>query len=98
MEFVTLIGAAAALASMVSFAPQAFKIIRTRDVSSISAAAFAVTVAAFALWLAYGAMKMDWPLIATNSVNLALSAFILTMKLLPQQKRDKVADALDPGA
>jgi len=98
MEIVTFVGAAAALASMVSFAPQAFKIIRTRDVSSISAAAYCVTVAAFALWLTYGALKMDWPLIATNGVNLALSAFILTMKLLPQPKREKVADALDPGA
>lgn len=98
MEPVTIIGSLAAIASTVSFTPQAWKIIRTRDTDAISAGMYALTVAGFALWTAYGVLLGQWPLIATNSICLLLSAFILTMKLLPRRERDKVADALDPEA
>lgn len=98
MEIVTIIGSLAAVASTVSFTPQAWKIIRTRDTDAISAGMYALTVAGFALWTAYGVLLGQWPLIATNSICLLLSAFILTMKLLPRRERDKVADALDPEA
>jgi VCBS repeat-containing protein len=43
MENVTLVGYLAALCSMTSFTPQAWKIIKTRDTSSISAPMYAVT-------------------------------------------------------
>ncbi len=98
MDTATLIGALAAIASTASFAPQAVKAVRTRDLSGISARGYAVTVSAFALWLAYGALLRQWPLVASNAVCLLLSGFILAMKLLPQRKRDKVADAVDPAS
>ena len=55
MNITTLLGAAAATASTISFAPQAIKIIRTRDTRAISTGMYIVTVLGFALWLAYGA-------------------------------------------
>lgn len=98
MDIVTLIGSLAALCSTTSFAPQAWKIIKSRDTSSISTGMYSVTVIGFALWLAYGIMRGEWPLIVTNAVCLALSGFILVMKLLPQEQKEKTADALDPSA
>ena len=98
MSLVTLIGSLAALCSTVSFVPQAWKIIRTRDTSGLSARMYAVTVAGFSLWFAYGILLGEWPLIVTNAVCLALSAFILMMRILPQRKKEAVADLLDPGA
>ena len=97
MSLSTLIGALAALCSTVSFVPQAWKIIRTRDTSGLSARMYAVTVTGFSLWLAYGIMLGEWPLIVTNAVCLALSAFILAMRVLPQRKKEAVADLIDPG-
>ena len=91
MSFVTLIGVFAAICSTVSFAPQAWKIIRTRETKDISTGMYLFTVTGFAAWTAYGALQSQWPLIASNSICLVLSAFILTMKLLPQGKKDKVA-------
>ena len=96
MDIVTLIGAAAALVSTLSFAPQAWRIIVTRETSAISFSAYTLTVAAFSLWTTYGVLKMDWPLIVPNAVCLVMAAFILMMKALPRRKREKVADALDP--
>ncbi len=96
MDPATLVGAAAAVASMASFSPQAFKIIRTRNMSGISAVGYAVTVVGFALWMAYGVLLGQWPLIITNGVCMLFAGFILAMKLLPAQQRDAVADKLDP--
>ena len=97
MPLVTIIGSLAAICSTVSFVPQACKIIRTRDTSGLSARMYAVTVTGFSLWLAYGIMLGEWPLIVTNAVCLALSAFILAMRILPQRKKEALADLLDPS-
>lgn len=76
----------AAICSTVSFAPQAVKIIRTHNTRDISLWMYLLTVSAFALWTAYGAMTAQWALVASNSICLGLSGFILVMKLLPDGK------------
>lgn len=98
MDATTLVGACATACSTASFVPQAWKVIRTRDTAAISKRMYVVTVAGFSLWLAYGLLLEQWPLILTNGICLALSAFILMMKLLPQRRREAVAAALDPKA
>jgi MtN3 and saliva related transmembrane protein len=98
MDLATVIGGFAALASTVSFTPQAWKIIRTRDTSALSAGMYAVTVTGFSLWLIYGLLLMQWPIIITNGLCLLLAAFILMMILLPRRKREAVAETLDPTA
>jgi len=80
---------------MVSFTPQAWKIIRTRETKDISAGMYSLTVSAFAFWCLYGALLREWPLIVSNGVCLALSGFILAMTLLPQRKKEAVADAIE---
>ncbi|MFU0505796.1 SemiSWEET family sugar transporter [Pseudaminobacter sp. NGMCC 1.201702] len=96
METVTLVGYLAALCSMTSFTPQAWKIIKTRDTGSISAPMYAITALGFACWLAFGIMKNEWPIIITNGVCLVLSAFILLMTVLPRAQKEAVAETLDP--
>jgi MtN3 and saliva related transmembrane protein len=94
-DYATVVGGVAAVLSTVSFVPQATKIIRSRDTSGISTGMYLVTVAGFTLWTTYGVMQSAWPLIASNGICLILSAFILTMKLLPQREKEKVANAVD---
>jgi MtN3 and saliva related transmembrane protein len=96
MGLVSWLGGAAAVASTLSFAPQAVKVIRTRRTADISAGMYALTVCAFGLWLAYGAMLGQWPLIASNAICFLLAAFILMMKLLPARKKKAVARRLTP--
>ncbi len=96
MDTATIVGTFAALASTASFAPQAWKIIKSRSTHDISAGAYTLTVSGFMLWTVYGLLLMQWPLIVTNSICLVLSAFILTMKLLPRPAKNQVADILDP--
>lgn len=98
MERIQLLGAVAAIASMSSFLPQAWKIVKSRQTRDISVVMYAVTVFGFACWLLYGALLGQLPLIVSNAVCLAASGFILGMALLPRRARDQVADALDPAA
>jgi MtN3 and saliva related transmembrane protein len=98
MDVTAYIGAAAALCSTASFAPQAWRIIKTRDTSSISAKTYVLTVAAFLLWMSYGWLRQDWALILPNAICFLLAGFILAMTLLPQRKKEAVADSLDPNS
>lgn len=96
MNWIAVAGTLAALCSTISFVPQAWRIVRTRDTAAISPLTYSLTVTGFALWTAYGIGFGEWPLIVTNSICFVLSAFILMMTLLPRAKKEAVADRVDP--
>ncbi len=97
MDAISIIGFLAAACSVTSFVPQAVKILRTRDTSSLSPPMYALTTTGFLLWTAYGVGQGQWPLILTNAICFLLAAFILTMTLLSSRKKKAVAEALDPN-
>lgn len=75
------IGYAAAILTTASFAPQALKIIRTKDTSGISLGMYVLFVAGTGLWLAYGVLNDSWPIALANGVTMALATVILGLKL-----------------
>jgi MtN3 and saliva related transmembrane protein len=81
------VGVAAAVCSMVSFVPQIIKLLREQDASAVSLRMYLVTVVGFALWTTYGVLLGQWPLIASNLVNLSLAVFIVVLKLYFSSRR-----------
>ena len=81
MGLVDAIGAIGAVLTTVCWLPQAIQILRERDTRAISLTATAGFTAGMALWLVYGMVLVDWPLIASSAVTLALMLVILGMKL-----------------
>lgn len=79
-NIVLIVGSAAALCSIFSFAPQAMKIWKTRDASSVSLKTYALTVSCFCLWVAYGVLTKAWPLVVANTCSLIMAAGVLAMK------------------
>ena len=77
----SLLGAAAALCTTVSFLPQLIRAWRTRSTRDISLGMFSVLVTGIFLWLVYGILIGDGPLIAANAVSLCLTGSILYLKL-----------------
>lgn len=75
-----VVGSAAALCSIASFAPQMLKIWKARDASAVSLKTYSLTVTCFALWVAYGVMTRAWPIVVANSFALVMAAGVLTMK------------------
>ena len=95
MRFIDLLGTLAATFTTLSFLPQAVHTLRTRDVSGISLAMYSAFTLGVALWLAYGVMLGEWPIIIANAFTLALASIILTIKL----RVDRAARrARQPGA
>ncbi|MFM2120515.1 MAG: hypothetical protein RL722_1983 [Pseudomonadota bacterium] len=81
MTSTDLLGSVAATLTTLSFLPQAWLTLRTRDVSGISLSMYAVFTLGVALWLVYGVMLGAWPIIIANAVTLALALTILILKL-----------------
>lgn len=81
MDFVSLIGLAAATLTTVSFVPQVIRVWRTRSTRDLSLPMYLVFTVGIALWLVYGLMIDDLPVILANVITLALAAVILFFKL-----------------
>lgn len=92
------IGGLAAIISVASFTPQAWKIIKARNAEGLSSFTYALTCVGFALWISYGVLRGDWAIIVPNSICLLLAGFILCLILLPERKTEAVARAVDPAA
>ena len=78
---IKLLGFAAATCTTLAYVPQFVKVWRTRSTEDISLGMFLVLVLGVALWLLYGLLSGDGPLIASNAITLVLAGAILFMKL-----------------
>jgi MtN3 and saliva related transmembrane protein len=77
----TCFGLAAAFCTTVAYVPQVVKAWRSKRTADISLGMFTLMVTGITLWLIYGLMMSDLPLILSNAVTLALVASILALKL-----------------
>ncbi|MEJ1160692.1 SemiSWEET transporter [Prosthecomicrobium sp. N25] len=78
---IELVGSIAAVLTTACWIPQALRVLRSRQASSLSLATFAMLVSGIVLWLTYGLMIQSWPLIASNVVSLVLNGVILGVKI-----------------
>jgi len=81
MNWVTILGLIAATFTTVAFIPQAVKIIRTKHTKDISIVMYSMLIVGIILWLLYGIMIKELPIILTNSVTLIFTSIILVLKL-----------------
>ena len=78
---VDAIGTIGAVLTTICWLPQVMKILRERDTRAISLPANLASAIGVGFWLVYGAARIDWPLIGSSAVTLALIAVILALKL-----------------
>jgi len=81
ISWLTCVGLLAAFCSTVAFLPQVIKTWRTRSTKDISLGMFTVLIAGILLWLAYGLIIRDVPLIVANAITLVFAGTILVFKL-----------------
>jgi len=75
------IGIAAALLTTAAYAPQAIQAWRTRSTKDVSLPMFLMMVSGILLWLIYGLLIGDLPLILANAMTLLLAGAILVAKI-----------------
>lgn len=81
MDYTTFIGFGAALLTTIAFLPQAIKTLRTRHTRDISFGMYSLFTLGVTLWLIYGLLLQDWPIILANLVTLCLATTILLLKI-----------------
>lgn len=81
MQLTDIFGFLAATLTTASFIPQALHTFRTKDVRGISLGMYSAFTAGVALWLVYGWMLGELPIVIANAITLSLALAILVMKL-----------------
>ena len=76
-----ILGFIAAFLTTLCWFPQAVKTIRTRETRSLSLVAQSALTVGVVLWLTYGLLIGNAPIILSNAISLVLVATILAMKL-----------------
>jgi MtN3 and saliva related transmembrane protein len=97
MSATHVVGYLAAALGVSAFMPQVWRVIKTRDTTSLSTAMWVFNSVAFAMWISYGVMLGEWPIILPNVLCLLMSVFILIMNLVGSRTRNRIANALDPS-
>jgi len=77
MDTTTIIGNIAAILTTVSFLPQALKTIKTKDTGGLSLPMYALFVTGVGLWLLYGMLNNQMPIIIGNFITFILAGTIL---------------------
>lgn len=80
MDSVKLIGLLAGALTTAAFLPQVIKTWKSRSAKDLSLGMFLMFCAGVALWLTYGIIVKDTPLIAANLVTLILASTLLYFK------------------
>lgn len=75
------LGFFAAILTTISFVPQAYKVYKTNNTSSISLAMFLLFTVGVICWLVYGFMKNDLAITIANLLTLVMSGYILFKKI-----------------
>ena len=81
MNRIALLGLAAACCTTFAFVPQVVRIWRTRSTHDISLGMFVVLTVGMLLWLVYGWLIGDMPIVLANAATFTLSLTILVMKV-----------------
>ena len=81
LELTDAVGYVAACLTTVSFVPQAIKVYRTGDTSSISLWMFLLFNVGVFTWLYYGILINELPIILANVITMFFSLYILFVKI-----------------
>lgn len=81
MEIHTIIGLAAGFCTTIAFLPQAVKTWKTKSAKDLSLGMYSIFCAGIVLWLTYGFLINDLPIILTNIASMSLALSILYFKL-----------------
>ncbi len=86
MNSTAIIGIVAGLFTASSLLPQLIKIIKEKKVEDLSIGMFVTLMVGLGLWVTYGFLKNDLPIIATNIFSLMLNISILILRFKYSKK------------
>ena len=76
-----MIGTIAAILTTLSFLPQAYQVIKTKDTSGISLGMYTMFVLGVFFWIIHGWNVQDYNLIGANAITFVFAVIILSYKI-----------------
>lgn len=80
MDYVQMIGVLAGTLTTIAFLPQVIKTWKTKSAKGLSLGMFSVFCTGVLLWLIYGFLINDLPMILANIITLVLAITLLVFK------------------
>ncbi|MBD3426121.1 MAG: hypothetical protein GF409_02695 [Candidatus Omnitrophica bacterium] len=77
---ISLIGFAAGICTTLSFVPQVVKILRTKRARDISLYMYIILTLGIFLWLVYGILIGEFPIVLANGITLCFCLMVLVSK------------------
>lgn len=81
MDYVTIVGLAAAAITVFSLFPQLVKVWKTKSTKDISLGMFSLFCSGVFLWFVYGILMKDLPIIIANFLGFIQAFIILMLKV-----------------
>ena len=84
--YTELLGYLAAVCTTVAFVPQVLKTYKSKSAESLSLGMFLFFASGIVLWLVYGIMINEYPIIVANLVTLVLAIILIYFKFRYKNK------------
>ena len=86
MNTVQVIGIIAGVCTSISLLPQLIKTIKEKKDGDISYFMLGILLIGIGLWIWYGLLKKDYPIIVTNAISFVLNSLIILFNLYYRKK------------
>lgn len=81
MDWINIVGTAAAICMILGYLPQAIATIRTRDTDGIAVPTFLMMGLGSLFFIIQGILMGNWPLAVTNIITFVCSAIVFGIKM-----------------
>jgi MtN3 and saliva related transmembrane protein len=81
MDKIQWIGIIAGILTASSMLPQVIKVMKEKKAEEISLLMLIVLITGITLWVVYGVMKKDMPIIATNAFSLLVNGVLIVLRI-----------------
>ncbi|TBW29934.1 SemiSWEET family sugar transporter [Gramella sp. KN1008] len=81
-----ILGLVAGVCTTIAVIPQIKKAWKTKKVRDVSPGMFGILMLGVGLWVVYGIMQNDLPIIATNGVSLGLNSVMMYLMIRYREK------------
>jgi MtN3 and saliva related transmembrane protein len=83
------VGLAAGICTAISLLPQLIKLIKTKKAEDLSLFYLTILFIGIGLWIWYGFLKNDLPIILTNCISLCINAIVLVLGIKYKQNPEQ---------
>ncbi|WP_066225186.1 SemiSWEET transporter [Formosa haliotis] len=90
MDLDQTIGILASIFTTVAVLPQIIKAVQTGKVNDVSPWMYIILCLGVALWVVYGILKHDWPIIICNAISLIFNGIMLYILIRSNHKEKMI--------